>query len=473
MGAMTESAVANAMAKIYRLRPDKAQFGRSQETLRFFNARDMMMKGEEYHYKVFTSAGSPVRRIPATTAETTEFPEAMTIGHTDVYANWANLTEFQGSFEYTDLAEAKTRDLEASIYRVATKLVGDADDYFGAQVNAALHQDSDCKMACVAAVYKIDGDTYSQASAAYLKLDEGSISQFTPGDVLDIRTGTTATVRLTVTVNDVFHTTEGPNGVADIGPGIRVTRASGTDTNFDSVADGDEIVLSGELATYNIAGFPSWFSYSTAVLSITRTATGSAWSIPYMKSWLSGTANVTLDLDAHLGEMAEELSYAVKFGRRARAREGIAISQAAMVLLGTPKLISEASRQVGDAVMYTESLSAENKKQLFGASGFDGAYWHSPLLNGTPISFAYDPVATPNTLRLLEPSSWFFIIGHTGGSHESVKWIEEGGTRFLVERGSNGRLTHKKVAGAYMWMALANDQPRANFQHSGLKASTE
>ena len=471
MAGMTATAVANAMDKYYRLHPDKIQFTQHQKTLKHFKARDSKMKGEEYHYKLFTGAGNPVRRGSATSVEESEFPAALTVDHTDVYVDWSNLTEFRGSFKYTGLAAEKTKDLKHAVYQVAKRLIGQANGHFGSVVNMALHQDADSKMACVAGLYDSDGSSDGMTqTTVYVQIDEGSIAQFHPGDVIDIREGTTVgDVQLTATVMDVFETSEGPNGVADIGPGLRLKRLSGGDANFDNVADGDELVFNGDAGSSNIAGFPNWFSYSTAVLSITRTATGSAWSIPYMKDWQSGSADVTFDLETHLGEMAEELAYAVEAGRRARTDEGIKISQAAMILLGTPRLISEAARQVGDAMMTTIGLDKATKAELFGTSGFDGAWWHNALMG--PIGFAQDPVATPSTLRLLEPSSWFFITGHEG-NHRTVEWLDKDGKRFHYRQGSTG-MYNIMTAGALMRLTLANDQPRANFQHYGIKSSLE
>ena len=486
MAMMNASAVSAAMDEYTRLRPDKAQFARSFETIRFFKARDMMMKGEKYHYKVFTQPMRAVRRVGnAVAAETEEYPEAKQLGHVDVEVAWSDLYEFRASVEYSTLAESKTKDLKHAIYRTAVKLVEQTEDNFGEMINAAMHQNADCVMAKVSAVYDEDGTDYTAGQTdAFLAITGGAVSQFQVGDRLDIRNGADGTdIRCCVVVNDVIPDSSGPQGNA-VGPGIVVTidstqnaverfgasQDSTGDSNLDNVAADDEIVLEREADSSNFQSLPVWFSYDTDVFNITRTAKGSAWSIPMITDKSSGGSPVDLDLEAHLGLMAMEWSRAIKFGRRARKREGLTVSQEAMVALGPNELIAEASTQVGDAISYTVDMTDQNmRKKLFGFSGFDGAYWRNPLIG--PISFVADPVATPNCLRFMEPSSWTFIIGHDG-NHQTISWLDQAdGGRFHYERGSNGRLKGVIVAGAYMRLALANDQPRANMELRGVKSS--
>jgi len=470
------------MGNVYNLREEKAQFTRSQKTLRMFKPREMKMKGQEYNYFVFTQPMTAARGMgDAVTAETAELPAAREIAHVKVAVGWDDLYQFGGSLEYTGLAKAKTKKM--AIYQTARRLVGSVDADIGSLVNAALHQNADLTMATISAIYATGGGVYSTAASAFLKITGGSIMQFAVGQRLDIREGADGTdIQCCVYVRDVFPTSDGPAGVADIGPGITVTidttenaverftsgASSVGDADLDNVAAADEIVLSEHADGTNFQSLAAWFSWTTNVFDIDRDAIGSNWSIPHLRAW----SGATLDLETHLGTMAEEMAYAVEFGRTQRKNEGMDVSQAALALLGTPKLISEASRQVGDQVQYTSAIDGETRKKLFGTSGFDGAFWHNPIL-GAPISFVSDPVATPGYLRLLEPSSWQFIIGHEGGRN-TVEWLDKAdGGLWHYKRGTNGRLTSQLVAGWLMRIALANDQPKTNWENSGLVSSLE
>ncbi|HUU94204.1 MAG TPA: hypothetical protein VM487_00575, partial [Phycisphaerae bacterium] len=120
---------------------------------------------------------------------------------------------------------------------------------------------------------------------------------------------------------------------------------------------------------------------------------------------------------------------------------------------------------------FTESIDAAARKRLVGRSGFEGTYWHSPTLG--PILLQSDPVATPNKIRFLEPSSWEWIYGNEG-SESTVEWIKnDAGSIWHTPFGTNGRLYNKKVGGAFVRVALMCDQPKANIQIAGVKSSTQ
>ncbi|HUX16986.1 MAG TPA: hypothetical protein VMW52_10975 [Phycisphaerae bacterium] len=466
---MLAASVSAAMANIYRLRPDKAQFSRFAETTRHFRARDLMMEGEEYHFKVLTSPYTGVRRTSTATGSESEFPPGRQVTHVDVKVAWTDLVEFQATVIFSGLAQKKTESLRNAVYRVADELVGGVDNDFAAQANIALHQDDTATMALIAAVYDEDGTAYTaDQTDAYLQIDGGPIAAFLPGQILDAREGGNhADVQVTVKVNDVYPLSTGPGGTADIGPGITVTIAdeNAGDANLNGLADDDELCLSGEVT--NLAGFKTWFSESANVFNITRSAKGSHWSVPNLFDFHSGGADVVLDVDDHLGDMAERLAYVVKYGRRERAKDGISVTNQ-MVAISTPKLVSEASRQGGDNMRMTIAIDEATRKRLFGRSGFEGYVFHSPTLG--PIALQGDPVATPNLARLLEPDSWFWIVGHDG-SQKTIEWLDKDGSRWHYERGTNGRMKNILQAGALMRLGLGNDQPKGNAQLDGLKSS--
>ncbi len=470
MGITNAAAIANAMARIYKMRGIKAQFTHFHDTLRLFRASTTLMAGSQKHIKVLVQ---PMTAVRPTKSHEAEFPEARKLDWAEFVIAWEDLCELQASYNYTGYAAAQGRSKKASVFQAAEDLIATVDEDFATQLNAQLHQGADCDMAQLGDDPRNAGDTgeWTSSGAAYLKIQAGSISQFFQGQFLKLVDGDGDDI--TCYVNDVFPDNEGPDGTRDRGPGIRVTE-SGTAVGFDAITVADPIRLSGVSDDANFASFGTWFSRTEAVFDITRTASGSAWSIPHIKYWDSsgdgtGTA-VTLDLDEHLGEVAEELAYSVKYGRKMRPTKGLQLTSGAMAFLSTPKIVSEASRQVGDQQRYVTDLPKDTRKELFGVTGFDDAYYHNPLLG--PIMFQSDPVATPGTFRMLEPNSWRWIIGHAGDL-KSVEWLNKDGNMWHYQYGGSGRLTNALVAGALMRMSLLCDQPRANLQGGGVKSSLE
>ncbi|MDD4888396.1 MAG: hypothetical protein PHU85_00570 [Phycisphaerae bacterium] len=477
------TAVANALDRIMRLRPDKAQFVRHDKSLRHIRAEKLMLKGEKAIIKVETSAAAGAVPVgDPVTAEQLEFPAARSSGHSDITIEWSHLAEIRQSVRYTGLAEQQTKDLKTAIYKAALKMVRDVDLDMAHTVSSLLHSNGDCVLAKVDTVYVEDGSaTWSgNGNTAYIKIKEGAIGNFIPGQVLDFRAvSDNDNVRVTAYVRDVFAMNEGPDGTRGRGPGIRVTLHADNlgvgDTDFDNVAPNDEITFQGAKA-YNFSSLPVWFS-TAAVCGITRTSSGSAWAVPHIK-WFDASGDgtgtkVTLDLETHLGELAQELADAVIRGRAMRDVDSLSISEGYITMIARPPLCSEFSKQVGDGVRYTDTLDKEGKKKLFGTSGFDGGFWHDPLLG--PIAFQPDPKATPGTIRMLDTGSWMWVIGHTGSGNSAdgippVEWVEENGNRFFVERGANGRVKNVKTGGCFMRLQLVSDAPRSNAQLGGLKS---
>lgn len=469
------SDVTNAMKYIYGKRPPKAQFARHDNTLRHFRASSIIMEGERKIFKAWTQPMTATRRTKS--AYETEFPVDRKVDAQEYYVTWSDLTEFQTTVAFTGLAKAQTTKggRAAAIWNIATKLVSEVDIDHATCLNAAIHQDANAKMATISATYNSAGTGSYSSGVMYIKIKSGSISQFVKGQRLHIRqAAATATPRCIVAINDVYPFNEGPDGTRDVGPGIRVTYdAAGGDSDLASVVADDDLCLSGEAAD-NFWSFPSWFSRSTDVLNLTRTDVGNAWTIPpikYFDSSGDGTGtSVTFDLDTHLGEVAEELAYSVNYGRRMRAAEEIELTTKAMTMLTTPRIVSEASDQVGDQMRYTSDLGDPEKAKYFGVTGYDGAFWHHPLLG--PIAFQSDPVATPDALRMLEPNSWRWVIGHDGGLND-VEWLDKDGSRWHYVMGGNGRLINKLVGGCLRRVTLICDQPGANLHLGGVKSSRQ
>lgn len=466
------SAVSAAMAEIYRLRPAKAQFTRFQATLKHFKPGGEKMRGESMHKKMFLEPYTGVRRVAVSESE---FPLGRQIKHVDVEIDYDDFTEYQATITYTGLARRKTESRRDAVYRVAQELVGEAQDDFAGQVNVSLHQNDDCVMGLINGTpLDADGTSRTTGTTGFLPIDGGSISVFHPGQVIDIRSqSNNADVQVTVIVNDVYPTKVGPGTATTAGPGIVVTIAAENtglsgDADLDNLVDNDEICLRGE-TEFNIQGFPTWFG-TGAVFSITRTAIGSHWAVPFIYDKNNGSGlPVTLDLEDHFGEIAEQLALAVNFGRSKRVSSGITITEA-MVAISTPSLLAEASRQVGDDVRFTMAIEEAERKKLIGRSGFSGAIWHSPTLG--PVMLQSDAVATPNAIRFLEPDSWTILTAHDG-SRKQIEWLDKDGSRWHYIYGTNGRLVNQLQAGALMRLAVFCDQPKANVELKGVKSSRD
>jgi len=177
-------------------------------------------------------------------------------------------------------------------------------------------------------------------------------------------------------------------------------------------------------------------------------------------------------METHFGTFAEEMAMVVESGKRGRAArkrsESIEVP-AAMLALGTPSLVEEMSRQGGDAIRYTTDLDKAVRKEILGRSGFEGAIWHSPHFG--PITLQSDPVATPRTIRILDPTSWFmFTAGE--GRYDRPEWLTQGGQRFIRRTGSTS-VYPVEVGGAVVDAAIGCDCPKANYQLGDVKSSLQ
>ena len=460
----------------WRLRPAKAQFTRHAQTLRWFNPRGQVMRGNVFHYKVYLSPPSGSRAEDITTAvgTTGEFPKAREAAFLEMTIPWTDLRVFWGSVKYSEYADRRTRNSEDAIESIAEKVITDAELDQAFRVNQSLHQDSTLTLALVAAVYDTDGTAYTTSSSttnAFLQIDNGSISNFTKGQILDIRTAATATVRATVVVNDVIVGNDGPpygsSTVASIGPGIVVTIATenADDADLDAVADNDEICYSGETDD-NYHGLPDWLSETQNVYrdadgtEIDRDTTGYHWMAPTIIRANDGGAAVTFDMDTHLRELADILPYKDQTGRQMRNADmnepGIEWKEA---LLGitTVRICNDVVDAARDSQRFTFAGAMTDKKarrKMFGAIGFDGVIYHSPLLGS--VAFQADTHARPEKLSIVDPNAFFWI--KQGGGPHAIEWLMQGGSRFQPLRGSNARRTFYQDAAYWSTMALGCDQ---------------
>jgi len=483
------SDVQTMMDEYWRLQPAKAQFTRHTKSARWFRAGgEIRHKGDIFHYKLYTAPTTMVRKTTIGTAETSEFPRARKNEFIDVGVPYSDMKVLQATVKFNDLAVEKTKDTAHAVYNVANRYLKEVDNDFAETSNKMIHQATTSKMAAVAEKYDPDGSSYSATKTqAYISIDEGQIGQFHRGQILDIRTAATATVRLTVEVDAVNIQNDGPvftgfsSRVADIGPGLvcsyYAAEGTGAEVDFDAVVDGDVIVMSGEGVTSNVHGLPDWMSETTNVY---KGADGSTeydrddpdyyYAIPEMLDFTSGTP-VELDLDVHLRELADILPNRVQTGRMARQAntEGINLKES-LVAISTPRIINAVVDEGLDSrrftSMSTTSMDAGQRRNLIGESGFDGYVWHNPTLG--PIAFQEDVMARPNIVELLDATTFFWL--YIGDGVQSIKWLDNNGTRFDRVRGTNNRQTYHQDAGAWTALSLQNDQIGANAEIQGVKS---
>ena len=473
--------------EVWRLRPAKAQFTRLGETAKWFRPNTEAMQGNIFHFKVYTAPASGTRRSAAGTAAEAEFPRARENTYVDIGVPWGDLIMFQGTLNINDIARQRTDNTEHSIYKIADRMISEAETDLGNQTNAAIFQNNDSVMGTINAVYDEDGTAYTSGQTnAYVRIIDGAIGQFVKGQILDIREGADGTdVQVTVVVNDVVHGNDGPAitagsaPVSDIGPGIVVTIAgeNGGDANLDGLAAADEIVLSGEADSSNFHGFPDWFSRSKNVYKATdgstaieRDTIGNLWSAPEIVTVAASGSEVNFDLDTHLGQLADILPQRVRLGRQQRVKDvdGVNMKQL-MLAVTTSKIANEATRDSVNNHRFTTvaqaSLDASQRRQVYGDVGFNGVVYHSTTLGD--IAIQPDTAAPPFKVRLIEPNSFFFL--EQGG--RAIRWLDNSGKRFQRSVGSNARLTFYQQAGYYSMCALECDQPAANAEITGVKSS--
>lgn len=465
---MDSAQLANHVAYIYETGWQAGQFNRSNDTLRHFKPRKFPIEGKGLYFYAYTQPFSGVRRTKSSEAE---FPEAYDVDHTQVNVDWDDLTEFQVSLSYTGLAERMTRKEKLSVFKVAQRLVEEANAQFAAQVNVSLHQGVNSVMALVNGTpLDPDGNAMSSDTQAFVPIDTGAISQFWPGMILSVG-ASAGTVDVVVEVNDVYYGANGPG--SQTGPGVMVTVDSTRNTaesvtnTVDTIANNDSIWLYGEAAASNLDGFPVWFDETADLLDITRADVGSRWSIPHVT-----TASDNFDYDDHFRPIVVKMGRSVRAGRRRRKRDGLGITPA-MLLLTTPELNDEITSNLQDTkramVSFATSMDQAEVRRLFGDIGFDGVILHHPSLPA-PMGIQTDTVATPDTIRLLETSSWAFVTGHNSNTMRP-EWLNKDGRMWHYIQGANGRMQNALMAAGLIRLGLICDQPGANGEIASVTSS--
>jgi len=495
----------------------KAQFVRQGTTSKWFNPRGTALKGRAHVYRAWIQPSTGVRRAGFASGRTTEFPAARDLAYQDLSVIHSDLVLFRASVKFNELDEMKTKDREHSIADLALKIVGDVEEDFATQINSALNQSSYCYAAKIHTMYTSAGvawadnsDGYGADAAVFMRIKDGSISQFQKGEILDIydsaSTAGSEVQRAQCIVHDVIYGKDGPwtSGVkvANIGPGLIVEpcNADGTLTStdggtFNCTSDWDQVAApdaddyiarSGEFtmsasAPNNFHGFPDWRDSNVNVFRDEggtlqdREAAGSAWQMPEVVVVAAAGSEVAFDIDTHFREAEDVLPFRVMTARDRRGKmAGAPEIKQSMVAITTPDIVNEAVRDGADNVRFTTTsamnLDAAKSKSLFGSVGFEGIVYHSATL-GT-IAMQADIAAQPHVVSLIDPNSFFWVT--FGGTPSSVAWLDNGGSRFSRLKGATlGTETFYKQGAAWTAAALACDHIAANCFITGVKSSQE
>jgi len=487
MASWTDDQARAYIGKYYELSLKPAQFAMLANTSKWFMPRKVQKKGKRFNFWTYIEPATGVRRSDYDAAVTAAFPTPQSETAQILSYDTEDLSVFQSTLEINDMLNLETKDA-LSIDTLAERAIFNQSRDYAFQMNNAIWQGTDCQMAQTVlpsgfstCAYKNDwsGDEYATGTSAYLNIDSGSITQFTPGMTIDLDTGGTDVND--VIVKDVFYGTEGPykaDGTNNLpGPGITIYKL-GVTNEFTNIANNTVIRRSDEAAGDNFAGFPSWFSPTTNVYNdengtaITRTALGNAWSIPNIFNYTSGGSPVVFDIATHFVDMSNQLANRIHCGRVARdaamPREDGVSCPSVLTAFGRPNIINEAVSTLDDSRRFTmqaaADLSAEQKKEYFGAVSFDGVVYHDPNLGA--IALQADPASTADQLLVLDPQSWFYL---TDTNSMKPTWLDDGAGQWT--RITDTNITMKRQAGTWLSCLLVCDQMPANSVIKGITST--
>lgn len=412
-------------------------------------------------------------------------PLAGKIDTLDVQIEEANFRKLHFSLKHTIPAQEEVDGSEHATYNLAMELALQSLQSLDEKRNHMIHQDGDGVKAVVAAVYKPDGTssdppttmTYrgSTVDGAFITIDQGSVSKFHQGELIDIRdTGGTGTdVLVTCVVADVWH--DSVYQGEDVGPGLLIALDTvGTETDLAGIADGDEIFSSGEEDGSGLpVGFGELFKRSgtLAYFSVTdRLAPGFQFLVPYGRDYASGGVSAVIDIDTHFGNMADLMGMLFGPARKNRLKRGFSMTDA-VVAICPPDLVNSVARQAGESdIQFTaqaaSSMSDARQQKLTSVRGWQGSVIHHPTL--PPIILQSDPVATKDTIRIFEPSAFEFI---RWGSKKPkfIRHAGMGGIWHNRRSTSTGQLTMSMDASGFVIETLFCDQPQINYSIEGVK----
>ncbi len=456
----------------------EARFGNTTQHF----TRETFWKGGKLHKKFITKNYTGAR---ATSTLEEDAPTARKIDTTDIPIDESDLRKIGFTIARTMAAQTELDGSDHAVWDLSAELALQCKEALEEKRNFMLHSDKDLVKALVAAVYNEDGSTYTSSETdAFIQIDNGSISSFHPGEVIDVRkVDDTAVVRVRLQVDDVCHDTIFRGYT--IGPGIvvsthaentGVTGSSGTapgDLDLDLVADNDEITGSDETAGGFTAAIDTLCNRSSPGTYFTknRASVGNFYLIPYGRDYTVGGSATTINLDQHFGKMADTMAYLYGPAKAARRNSGFKLTTA-IVAIAPPDLVHEIDRQASETSRrFTReiagSMDAAKRREMIGIHGWTGSVLlHSNL---PPIVVQSEPLAKSGTIRIFEPHTIDFI--RMGG--RAPTWIAAPGQpRWHVRRNvSTGNLTSIIEASGFVIEAPFCDQPRLWYSMEGLKSS--
>ena len=453
--------------------PQDNRFGATTQHI----TKSMQFTGKSIEKKILTERFTGARMNQDLEADA---PDAFKIDLSPIVINQSDLRKLGFTLKMSVPAEMLAKG-ENSAWNTATELVLQATGDLEERRNQGLNQDVNCVKALVAAAYDEDGTTYTSSQTdAFLQIDNGSISSFHQNSIIDIRSASTDTIRVTCTVNDVIYGDD-HLGVTGIGPGIVVTintdyGAGGQDADLDNVADGDEIVAHGEIDS---DGFPASFSSlidltssPSAYFGIDRAAKGNAWTRPLGRDYDVGAGSVVLNLDDHFGKMADEFGRLLMRSRKVRDAHPDFKLTDAIVVQAQNSLVNEIAKQAGDASSrFTKTIAAnmgEARRNLTAVAGWDGSVIHHPNL--PPIVLQAEELAPANQIRMFEPSAFEFVrLGP-----KTPTFVRQGGSIWHSKQNvSTGAITMEKQAHGFVYETLFCNQLRLLYGIQGVKSSLD
>ena len=493
LGTSAEILLADATSMLDEifLMEDIAQEARFGDTVQHIT-RSSSWAGGALHKKM---ANQIFSRTLSNSDLESDAPLAGKIDTLDVQIEESHLRKLHFSLRHTIPAHQEVDGSKDAVYDLAMELALQALQSIDEKRNHMIHQNSDGVKAVVVQKYDPDGTAYSGYSSdangtyrgsagvamAFLQVDQGSISKFHQGELIDIRIASTEVNRVVGVVCDVWHDTV-YQGLS-VGPGLLVAADAagdsaahfdlGGDTDFDNAVDGDEIFSSGEADGSGLpVGFGELFKRSgtLAYFGITdRTAPGYQFLIPYGRDYSSGGASVEIDIDTHFGNMADTMGMLFGPARLNRRKRGFAMTEA-IVCICPPDLVNTVARQAGQSTIQFTAEAASNlpearRKQLTSVQGWVGSVIQHPTL--PPIVLQGDPCATKDTIRIFEPSTFEFI--RMGSKIPKFIPNASGGKWHNRRNVTTGQLTMSMDASGFVVETLFCDQPQLNYSIEGVK----
>lgn len=408
----------------------------------------------------------------------------------EVTVEESHLRKLHFSMRYTIPTRMEVDGSENAVYDIAIELAVQALQSLDEKRNHMIHQNSDGVKAVVVQKYDVDGTTWGEGNqtvtyfgtasveAAFLTIDQGSISKFHVGELIDIRNVSTSAVRITGVITDVYYGLDYYG--QSIGPGILVAHdATGEDSSFTNVVDNDEIFSSGEADGSGLpVGFSTlfqrWGGSALPYFSVTdRRAAGFQFLMPYGRDYATGGVSEDIDVGKHFGHMADLMGMLYGPARKNRRHRGFEMTEA-IVCLCQPDLVNAVAANVGNVSHHfttaaAETLTDARRKSLVGVAGWTGAVIFHPTL--PPIVLQPEPIATKDTIRIIEPVSFEFI--RMGSKKPTFIRNDNGGMWHTRRNTSDGQLTMHKDASGFVYETLFCDQPQLNYSIEGVKTDID